>query len=94
MDIGWFLAWLSHPARDTLPLRQTHPDAATELWHSYLQTSDIPDATDLLSDVTRLALMHRVLVYHERFHRWQGTVPGWRPEYVPYYLCSLLKLPL
>ncbi len=94
LDIGWFLAWLSHPSRTTLPLRQTHPDAEAELWRSYLHASDLPEATDLLRDVKVLALAHRVLVYHERFYTWQGTVPGWRPEYVPYYLRCLLNLPL
>jgi hypothetical protein len=94
LDISWFLAWLSHPARDALPLRQAHPDAATELWRSYLQELNVPEAAELLHDVTLLALIHRILVYHERFHSWQGTVPGWRPEYVPYYLRVLLKLPL
>ncbi len=94
LDIGWFLAWFSHPSRTTLPLRQTHPDAEAELWRSYLHASDLPEATDLLRDVKVLALTHRVLVYHEQFYTWQGTVPGWRTEYVPYYLRCLLKLPL
>jgi len=94
LDIGWFLAWLSHPARKALPLRRAHPDAALALWHSYLRALNVTEADNLLADVMGLALMHRVLVYHERFHRWQGTVQGWRPEYVPYYLRCLLKLPL
>lgn len=94
LDIGWFLAWLSHSSRATLPLRQTRPDAEAELWRSYLHASDLPEALDLLSDVRVLALTHRALVYHERFYTWQGTVPGWRSEYVPYYLRCLLKLPL
>ena len=93
LDIGWFLEWASHPGRDTLPLRQVHPDVATALWRVYLQASGLPDAIDP-NDVTTLALVHRALVYHERFNSWQGTVPGWRPEYVPYYLRCLLKLPL
>ncbi len=93
LDIGWFLAWFTHPARGTLPLRQAHPNAATDLWHRYLQTSDLPETTNL-NDAVVLTLTHRALVYHERFYIWQGTVPGWRPEYVPYYLRCLLKLPL
>lgn len=97
LDIGWFLAWFSHPARRTLPLRRIYPDAATRLWdgylHSYLQASGLPKAADL-NDVVVLALTHRALVYHERFQTWRGTVSGWRPQYVPYYLRCLLKLPL
>lgn len=99
LDIGWFLAWLSHPARQTLPVRQTHPDAATKLWEDYLQAlanylqmPDIQNAEPWLPDVMVLALMHRALVYHKRFNNWQGTVPGWRPQYVPYFLRTILKL--
>ena len=90
LDIGWFLAWLSHPARRTLPLRQIYPDAAAELWQVYLQAAGLP--APLLGDVLVLALMHRTLVYHGRFRDFRGTVPGWRPQYVPYFLRSLLKL--
>lgn len=93
LDSGWFLAWLTHPGRGTLPLRQTHPDAATELWQTYLQASTLPKSTDPKGAMT-LSLVHRALAYHKRFRTWQGTVPGWRPEYVPYYLRCLLKLPL
>ena len=92
LDIGWFLAWLSHPARHTLPLRQTHPDAAAELWRAYLQAANLPEAAPLLSDVMVLALMHRALIYHKRFRDFQGTVVNWRPQLTPYCLRSLLKL--
>ena len=92
LDLGWFLAWLSLPARRTLLLHQTHPDAAPKLWQTYLRASDLPDAADLLNDVMVLAPIHRALVYHERFRAWQGTVPGWQPQYVPYFLRLLLKL--
>ena len=92
LDIGWFLAWLSHPARHTLPLRQAHLNAVTELWQGYLRAAGLPEAALLLNDVMVLALMHRALVYHERFRDFRGTIPGWRPQYVPYFLRSLLKL--
>ena len=92
LDLGWFLAWLSLPARHTLPLHQTHPHAAPKLWQTYLRASDLPDDADLLNDVMVLALIHRALVYHGRFRDWQGTVLGWRPQYVPYFLRLLLKL--
>ncbi len=92
LDIGWFLAWLSHPARHTLPLRQKCPDAAVGLWDSYLQILSLPNAAHLLNDVMVLALTHRALVYHERFEKWEGTVPDWRPQATPYYLRCLLKL--
>lgn len=92
LDIGWFLAWLSHPARHTLPLRQTCPDAAAVLWSDYLKVIRIPEAEPLLLGVMALALTHRALVYHERFEKWEGTVPGWRPQHVPYCLRLLLKL--
>ena len=92
LDVGWFLAWLSHPARHTLPLRQAHPDAAAELWQVFLRAAGLPEATLLLNDVMVLALVHRALVYHERFRDFRGTVPGWRPQSTPYCLRSLLKL--
>ena len=92
LDVGWFLAWLSHPARHTLPLRQAHPDAAAELWQVFLREANLPEATLLLNDVMVLALVHRALVYHERFRDFRGTVPGWRPQSTPYCLRSLLKL--
>lgn len=92
LDSGWLLAWLTHPARRTLPVRRAHSDAATALWRTYLQTSGLPQIRP--GDAVTLALVHRALVYHERFYGWQGTVPGWRPEYVPYFLRCLLKLPL
>ncbi len=94
LDIGWFLAWLDHPGRASLPLRQRHPNAAGSLWNDYLQSSAWAGAEIYLSDAVLLALTHRALVYHERFFEWQGTVPGWRPQHVPFLLRSLLKLSL
>lgn len=92
LDVGWCLAWLSHPARADLPVRRAHPDAASHLWRSYLEEFGALSALPLLSDTLRLALMHRALLYHARFYSWRGTVSGWRPEYVPYHLRTLLKL--
>lgn len=94
LDVGWFLAWLTHPGRASLPLRQQYPNAAHALWNDYLQSSSWVGAEIYLSDAVSLALIHRALVYHDRFFEWQGTVPGWRPQHVPYMLRSLLKLSL
>lgn len=88
LDVGWLLA-----REKLLPPRQTYPDVAATLWQTYLRIFHLPKTTDL-DDVVTLALIHRALVYHEKFGSWQGTVPGWRPEYVPYFLRCLLKLPL
>lgn len=93
-DAGWCLAWLSHPARTDLPIRRRYPDAASYLWRSYLEEFGVLSALPLLPDALRLALLHRALLYHTRFYSWRGTVSGWRPEYVPYYLRTLLNLPL
>lgn len=92
LDVGWCLAWLSHPARADLPIRRAHPDAASHLWGSYLEEFGVLSALPLLTDALRLALIHRALLYHARFYSWRGTVRGWRPEYVPYYLRTVLKL--
>ena len=94
LDIGWFLAWLSHPGRRSLPLRQQHSKAVEILWAHYLQNTSLAGTRIYLSDAMLLALIHRALAYHERYADWQGTLKGWRPQYVPYLLRSLLKLPL
>ncbi len=88
LDVGWFLA-----REKLLPPRQTYPDVAATLWQTYLRIFHLPETTGL-NDAVTLALMHRALVYHEKFGSWQGTVPGWRPKSVPYTLRCLLKLPL
>jgi len=88
LDVGWFLA-----REKLLPPRQTYPDVAATLWQTYLRIFHLPETTGL-NDAVTLALMHRALVYHEKFGSWQGTIPGWRPESVPYTLRCLLKLPL
>lgn len=41
-----------------------------------------------------LALTHRAVTFDLRFRVWEGTVPGWRPQFVPYYLRWLHKLGL
>jgi aminoglycoside phosphotransferase (APT) family kinase protein len=92
-DIGWFLAWLSHPGRASLPLLQRHPDAVALLWQTYRETANFSQTLQL-SDAMLLALTQRALVYQGRYVHWQGTVPGWRPQFVPFLLRSLLKLPL
>jgi hypothetical protein len=94
MDVGWCLTWLSHPSRAELAIRRAYPDAVSRLWSAYLGALGVKHAEPLLSEAMILAMTQRTLVYHGRFHVWQGTVPGWRPHYVPYYLRLLLKMPL
>ncbi len=90
LDAGWFFAFLAHPARGDLPLRKENPQIVEQLWAAYLTALDMSEAANLLPDAMRLALIHRAAVYHDRFERWTGTLPGWRPNYVPYYLKLLL----
>ena len=40
-DIGWFLAFVMHPMREGLKLRQEHPDLGESLWNLYLLASGI-----------------------------------------------------
>ncbi len=94
LDVGWFLAWTQHPGRARLPLRQHSGGAAGRLWQTYLEAARIPaDPYGVrLHDAMLLALIHRALVCHERFAYWTGTLPDWRPRYVPFLLRSVLKL--
>ncbi len=85
-DAGWFFAWLSHPSRASLPVRNAHPDAVARLWLRYLEALGARGAAGLLDDAIRVALAHRAVVFDARLRIWEGTVPGWRPGYVPYYL--------
>ncbi|UQN06962.1 phosphotransferase [Deinococcus sp. QL22] len=86
MDAGWFLAFALHPARAKLPIRIACPDLESRLSTAYLQTLGCPDASVLLAQSIPLALLHRAVLYDARFRDWHGTVPNWRPQYVPYYL--------
>ena len=86
MDAGWFLAFALHPARANLPIRIAHPDLKTRLSAAYLEALGCPDASALLAQSIPLSLLHRAVVYDARFSDWHGTVPNWRPQYVPYYL--------
>ncbi|MFB9993106.1 phosphotransferase [Deinococcus oregonensis] len=86
MDAGWFLAFALHPARANLPLRTMYPDLEFRLCAAFLNALGCPEASALLSQSILLALLHRAVLYDARFRDWQGTVPGWRPQYVPYYL--------
>ncbi|WP_221088147.1 hypothetical protein [Deinococcus aquaedulcis] len=85
MDAGWFLAFALHPGRAGLPVWQAS-GAADRLAAAYLHALGAPEATPLLWRALPLALLHRAAVYDETFRCWQGTVPGVRPNYVPYYL--------
>ncbi|MBZ9713105.1 phosphotransferase [Deinococcus multiflagellatus] len=86
MDAGWFLAFALHPSRAALPVWQAHPDAAARMGAAYLRALDAADAAPLLWRALPLALLHRAAVYDATFRTWTGTVPGTRPNYVPYYL--------
>jgi len=92
MDVGWCLAWLMHPSRAALGVRRDHPEAASWLWRGYLQALEVPGAEPLIPEAVTLAMTHHALVYHDQYASWQGTVPGRRPQYVPYYLRLLLKV--
>lgn len=85
MDAGWFLAFALHPRRAALPVR-AHPGLEDTLSAAFLQAWDCADAAPLLARSVPLALLHRAAVYDRHFRHWQGTVPGWRPQYVRFYL--------
>lgn len=91
VDAGWFFAWLSHPTRAGMPMRTRHPDAVERLWNLYLEALGEQEAADLLGDAITLALAHRAVMLHHRYWSWEGTVPGWRPQYAPYFLRWLQK---
>ena len=91
LDAGWFFAWFGHPAKANLPVRREHPDAVGQLWAQYLDALEAREAERALPDAVLLALVHRAVAFDQRFRDWQGTVPGWRPQYVPYYLRLALR---
>ena len=91
-DVGWCLAWIMNPAREPLPVCREDGDAPARLWRGYLQALNVPDAEGLMGDAVVLAMTHRALVYHAKYATFESTVPGWRPQYVPYYLRLLLKM--
>lgn len=86
MDVGWFLAFTFHPRRENLPIRQAHPALEEILTRHYLKVLGCPEAEALLRSAIPLALLHRAAVYDQLFRHWEGTIPGWRPNYTPYYL--------
>lgn len=84
-DLGWLLAFVMLPARSDLGIRRALPELGERLWDAYRTATGLH--TDLTwQDVALLALFHRAVVYDARFHDWTGTLPGFRPQYVPYYL--------
>lgn len=86
MDAGWLLAFALHPARANLAVRAAHPDLETRLSAAYLTALGCPEAAEQLRRSLPLALLHRAVIYDGHFRHWEGTVPGWQPLYVPYYL--------
>lgn len=91
MDAGWLLSFTLHPSRADLPIRQAVPDLQTPLAGAYLRALGCPGAERFLNQAIPLALLHRAAVYDLHFRHWEGTVPGWRPNYVPYYLREALR---
>ncbi len=85
MDAGWFLSFALHPAREKWAIRR-HSNLQEELTKAYLSALGCPDAANILTRVLPLSLLHRATVYDGHFRHWQGTLPGWRPNYVPFYL--------
>lgn len=86
MDMGWFLTFAFHPSRANLPVRQAQPDLEQRISHAYLTALGCPEAALLLSQAVPMAMIHRAVVYDQQFRLWRGTIPGWRPNFVPYYL--------
>lgn len=87
MDFGWFLAFALHPAREKLPIRQAQPELENKLISAVLNALDLPPETaPLVSAAIPLAYLHRAVIYDAAFRDWQGNIPNWRPNYVPYYL--------
>lgn len=86
MDVGWFLAFVLHPKRHTLPIRTAQPDLQKHLAQAYLRALGCPDAEQVLDKAIPLALLHRAAVYDQQFRHWQGSIADWRPNYTPYYL--------
>ena len=84
-DIGWFLAFVMHPMRNSLKLRQEHLNLGKTLWQLYLQASGTQ--TDLTwQDAALLALFHRAVVYDAKYRHWTGTLMGFVPQVTPYSL--------
>lgn len=84
LDAGWFLFFVLHPAREKLPIRQAVPDLEARLTAAYADALGCPTAA--LASAIPLALLGRAALYDGQFREWKGTVAGWRPQYVPYYL--------
>lgn len=92
MDFGWFLGFVLHPAREQLAVRQAEPQLETKLIHAVLDALNLPaSAAPLVSTSIPLAYLHRAVVYDRTFRHWQGNIPGWRPNYVPFYLNQALR---
>jgi Phosphotransferase enzyme family len=88
-DCGWFLAWTFLPKTRELELPRT-PSIARRLWTKYLKSFGLRNEI-ALTDVMMIALIARVLSYHEHFYTWQSSVPDFKPQYVNYFLRLLLR---
>ena len=86
LDLGWFLFFALHPSSAGWPVRQARPDLGKRLTRAYAEALGCPAAAARLSAVIPLALLGRAAIYDATFRKWEGTVAGWRPGYVPYYL--------
>lgn len=94
LDAGWFLFFALHPAREELKIRQAYPDLGERLSAAYAEALGCPSAAAVLTENASIALtlMCRAAIYDETFRTWEGTVVGWRPNYVGYYLGQVAQI--
>ncbi|WP_189088367.1 phosphotransferase [Deinococcus ruber] len=85
LDLGWLLAFVQHPARAEHPVRMALPELAQTLWRDWLSAWKLTTALRW-QDAALVALIHRAVVYDARYRSWTGSVPGFRPQFTPYYL--------
>lgn len=89
-DLGWLLAWVGHSARSTFPIRQKEPRLLEKILEEYATQLAQPNLLLLLPEIQALAMMHRILAYHQKYQYWQGSLGAWKPNFVAYYVKLLL----
>lgn len=92
LDAGWFLFFASYSAR--VKLGAAYPDWSERLSMVYAEALGCPAAAPVLADEGSLALtlVCRAALYDDKFRTWEGTLAGWRPHYVGYYLGQATRL--
>ncbi len=88
-DIGWMLSWLL-PKRPELVIRPTRSILA-QLYRAYCVGYGMEHSSGLeanIDDAILVAMLHRVIAYHEKYYSWSGT----KPYYVTYYLKRIVKI--